>query len=73
MRVLFLGGTGLTGPYAVRRMHELGHEVTVFHRGNHEIDLPDGVRHVHGDFADPPLEILRDTFDLGSYVGNDEG
>src|SRR5205085_10674467 len=56
MRILILGGTILTGPYAVRRLHALGHEVTVFHRGEHEAELPAGVRHVHGDFAHLPPE-----------------
>src|SRR3954451_25039930 len=59
MRILILGGTTLTGPYAVRRLHGFGHEVTVLHRGEHEADLPAGVRHVHGEFAHLP----RETFD----------
>jgi nucleoside-diphosphate-sugar epimerase len=59
MRILILGGTALTGPYAVRRLHSLGHEVTVFHRGEHEAELPANVRHLHGDFSHPP----RDAFD----------
>ena len=63
MRILFLGGTGLTGPYAVRRLDGLGHDVTVFHRGDHEAELPEGVRHVHGHFAHPPREILYARFD----------
>jgi nucleoside-diphosphate-sugar epimerase len=65
MRILILGGTTLTGPYAVRRLHDLGHEVTVLHRGEHEADLPSGVRHVHSDFAqlahlalDPAPEVV---------------
>ena len=57
MRILLLGGTTLTGPYAVRRLHALGHEVTVFHRGEHEAELPAGVRHIHGDFAHLPLQM----------------
>jgi nucleoside-diphosphate-sugar epimerase len=59
MRVLVLGGTGLTGPHAVRRLHALGHDVAVFHRGEHETEFPAGVRHVHGDFAHPPGELLH--------------
>ena len=51
MRILILGGTALTGPYVVRRLHALGHAITVFHRGEHEIEFPPGVRHVHGDLA----------------------
>jgi nucleoside-diphosphate-sugar epimerase len=38
MRVLFCGGTGVTGPFAVRRLRELGHEVRLFHR---ELPPPD--------------------------------
>jgi nucleoside-diphosphate-sugar epimerase len=59
MRVLILGGTGLTGPFAVRRLHALGHDVTVFHRGEHEAELPAGVRHVHGDIA-PLFHVPRE-------------
>jgi len=64
VRILILGGTGLTGPYAVRRLHELGHEVTVFHRGQHEVQLPAGVRDVRGDFAHPPSEVLHSEPDV---------
>ena len=64
MRILILGGTTLTGPYAVRRLHFLGHAVTVFHRGEHEADLPAGVRHIHGDFAHVPREALDPTPDV---------
>jgi nucleoside-diphosphate-sugar epimerase len=59
MRILILGGTSLTGPHAVRRLHTLGYDITVFHRGEHEAELPADVRHLHGDFAHLP----RETFD----------
>lgn len=49
MKVLFIGGTRFTGPFAVRRLVEMGHEVSVFHRGRSEADLPPGVHHIHGD------------------------
>ena len=58
MRILMLGGTNLTGPYAIRRLHALGHEVSVFHRGEHEADLPWSVRHIHGDFRRLPREAF---------------
>jgi nucleoside-diphosphate-sugar epimerase len=60
VRLLFLGGTSFTGPHAVRELAERGHEVTVFHRGEHEPELPNDVRHVHGHFArfDEHLEEL---------------
>jgi nucleoside-diphosphate-sugar epimerase len=35
----------------VRELVERGHDVTVFHRGSSEPDLPDEVRHIHGDVA----------------------
>jgi nucleoside-diphosphate-sugar epimerase len=54
-----LGGTGLSGPFLVRRLDELGHQVTVFHRGRHEADLPAGVRRIHGTLEDPPEELRR--------------
>src|SRR5262249_15532357 len=57
MRVLFLGGTTLTGPYAVRRLHALGHEVTVFHGGEHEVELPPDGKHLHRDFSHPPRRL----------------
>src|SRR5215831_12535611 len=56
MAILILGGTSLTGPYAVRRLHAMGHEVTVFHRGEHQAELPAGIRHLLGDFAHLPRE-----------------
>jgi len=49
MRVLVIGGTKFIGPAAVARLHGMGHEVTVFHRGETEsIDLHD-MTHLHGD------------------------
>jgi nucleoside-diphosphate-sugar epimerase len=61
VRVLVLGGTGLTGPFVVRRLCGLGHRVTVFHRGEHEADRPDDAVHIRGSLADPPLELGRLT------------
>ena len=52
MHVLILGGTGFIGPHVVRELDRLGHEVTVFHRGEREPPLPRTVRHVHGSFAE---------------------
>jgi nucleoside-diphosphate-sugar epimerase len=50
-RVLVIGGTVFVGPSVVRELARGGHEVAVFHRGDHEIDLPGSVRHIHGDRA----------------------
>jgi nucleoside-diphosphate-sugar epimerase len=50
MKVLVIGGTGFIGPPVVRRLAEHGHEVTVFHRGKTEAELPASVRHIHHDW-----------------------
>ncbi len=47
MHILILGGTGFMGPRVVRLLHEQGHEITVFHRGQTETDLPPDVHHIH--------------------------
>ena len=64
MNILILGGTKFIGPFVVRELVALGHEVTIFHRGETEQALPPSVRHVHGDFADfnQHLDSLRGLF-----------
>ena len=64
MRILVLGGTKFIGPHVVRGLVERAHDVTMFHRGQTEADLPAVVRHVHGDFANfsehvAPLRALE--------------
>src|SRR5579864_3903989 len=49
MRILIIGGTRFMGPLVVRMLHEEGHELTVFHRGQSQIELPEGVREISGD------------------------
>jgi len=51
MRVLVLGGTGLSGPRLVALLVSAGHEVTVCHRGVHEVRLPTSVEHLHDEAA----------------------
>jgi nucleoside-diphosphate-sugar epimerase len=51
MRILILGGTKFVGPHVVRQLAARGHEITIFHRGVTETELPEGVRRIHGDFA----------------------
>src|ERR1043166_3300985 len=55
MRVLVFGGTQFMGPHVVRQLLDLGHDVTLFHRGEHEA-LP-AVRHVHGDRTRIPRDL----------------
>jgi nucleoside-diphosphate-sugar epimerase len=67
MRTLVIGGTGPTGPFIVNGLLERGRDVTIFHRGTHEIpEIPPHVRHIHGDphFAETIADALAgETFD----------
>lgn len=49
MKVLVIGGTNFIGPYVVRQLVEMGHEVIVFHRGETKVDLPQEVKLIQGD------------------------
>lgn len=78
MRILVLGGTNFIGPQAVRWLVEMGHEVTLFHRGNHESPFLPDVPHIHGDrrqFADHLGEFraLRPDVVLDMMVSTEAG
>jgi 2'-hydroxyisoflavone reductase len=49
LRILILGGTGLTGPHQVRYAIARGHQVTVFNRGRRNEILPEEVVELQGD------------------------
>ncbi|WP_194840850.1 NAD-dependent epimerase/dehydratase family protein [Filobacillus milosensis] len=49
MKVFIIGGTNFMGPHVVNILNERGHEVLVFHRGNHNIDLKNGVEELLGN------------------------
>lgn len=49
MKILVIGGTRFMGPFVVRLLHNQGHDITLFHRGQTEIDLPQGVKEILGD------------------------
>jgi 2'-hydroxyisoflavone reductase len=64
LRILILGGTGLTGPHQVRYALARGHKVTVFNRGRRNERLPQnaGVEELRGD---------RNTHDVAALKGRD--
>ena len=50
MRALVVGGTGPTGPFIVQGLQQRGYQVSIFHRGTHEIvEIGPDVEHIHGD------------------------
>ena len=53
MKALVIGGTGSTGPYIIDGLLNRGYEVTMLHRGVHEIELPEEVEHLRR-FASSP-------------------
>ena len=61
MKVLIIGGTKFIGPHVVHQLVSLGHQVTVFHRGQTQAALPPSVAHILGDRAD--LKQFRAEFE----------
>src|SRR5919109_468745 len=55
MRVTLIGGTGFIGRHVLARLAQMGHEVTVFHRGEQEPELPLSIHHVHDKRAAVPV------------------
>lgn len=49
MKALVIGGTGPTGPYIVEGLLDRGFEVTIYHRGSHEVEFSRPVTDLHGD------------------------
>lgn len=49
MKIMIIGGTRFMGPYVIKKLSALGHDVMVFHRGRTNIRLSDGVRELLGD------------------------
>jgi len=64
MDVCIIGGTGLISTGIARQAVDAGHDVTAFHRGETDADLPDAVSHVHGDRNDAAdLERVAEAVD----------
>jgi nucleoside-diphosphate-sugar epimerase len=55
MNILVIGGTRFIGASVVRQLAEAGHAVTVYHRGQHEAELPASVRHLRRPEAAMPI------------------
>lgn len=49
MNILIIGGTKFIGPHVVRLLHENGHQITLFHRGETEYLFPFHVNYINGD------------------------
>jgi len=52
MRVLYIGGTGEISFDCIHESARLGHEVTAYNRGHHNLGLPDACRFITGDVED---------------------
>ena len=52
MRVLYIGGTGEISFECIHESVRLGHDVSVFNRGNHNAGLPDECTFIRGDIND---------------------
>ena len=48
-RALVVGGSAATGPYIVSELLARGFDVSIYHRGVHEVPLPNEIEHIHGD------------------------
>lgn len=59
LRILILGGTGLTGPYQVRYALARGHKLTLFNRGRRPKEWPGEVEELHGDRNLAQLDALK--------------
>jgi nucleoside-diphosphate-sugar epimerase len=60
LHVLVIGGTRFIGPAVVSRLHNAGHSVTIFYRGQSHMDEIPDLPHLHGDRE--RLADFRDAF-----------
>ncbi len=58
LKVLVLGGTGISGPHLVRELGARGHQVTLFNRGKRNPGLFPNVETLIGD-RNGPLDVLK--------------
>ena len=72
MKALVIGGTGPSGPYIVNGLLARGHDVTILHGGQHEVEFDQPIEHIHTDphFAEtlaPALEGRSFDIVLATY------
>ena len=60
MKILVIGGTGFIGPHLVRELSQMGHSVSIFHRGTTRAHLP--AQSILGERRDLPT--LRPKADV---------
>ncbi len=58
LKILILGGTHFLGPNLVGELHQRGHEVTLFNRGNQDLSQFPDVEKLRGD-RDGNLDALK--------------
>ncbi|MDT9592141.1 hypothetical protein RDV89_03635 [Nocardioides zeae] len=66
-RALVVGGTGPTGPHVVDGLRRRGFEVTILHRGTHEVPELADLEHLHADphFEENVRDVVGDrTFEV---------
>lgn len=66
MRILYIGGTGQISFECVHASVRLGHDVTVFNRGNSNDGLPPETRFITGDLFDDAAyrQLAEEKFDV---------
>lgn len=58
LKILILGGTNFLGPNLVEELHQRGHQVTLFNRGNQDLSQFPDVEKLRGD-RDGNLDALK--------------
>jgi len=49
MKILIIGGSRFIGLQTTKMLHEAGHTLAIFNRGNNAASLPEGIQHIPGD------------------------
>jgi nucleoside-diphosphate-sugar epimerase len=81
MNVLVFGGTRFIGPSIVNELDREGHDVTIFHRGQNEVEFGENISHVQGErgslhekveeFKKTSPDVVVDTYLLNEVQAKD--